>query len=397
MFHFKFINTHIDKSSKYIEKIICLSVISTLTVSPVIFTGCSKKTTSANANQATSKTAQEEKVLVANLNKAVDVIQTCIKLKQWDIPSLNDLCTRLTAIEARLTLDSSFKKDTNLIAAINNADKVVYSTYFNTTPIKYNDVRDKANAQIEKIKGEMDLKTEREALREKNDNIQPGLLQPGSNAAEANGVIDDRDPISAGTEPSVSTSTKSTSSIQTKYGNHTYSCKTQKEYNAVMAKVNQYVSNLGSVQVNKYYLMYINGAQPEQYPKGSLEYGNLTLAKKNFGYFMYKDGKDNALKYVQGEAISAILSSGETNPGNGSPSSAYDIIVRKVGDCDADAQLQSVIFDSLGYSTMVVGKSNDVSGHAWCLVKVGGTWWQVGGGILPGSPDGLDHISEPTF
>lgn len=63
-----------------------------------------------------------------------------------------------------------------------------------------------------------------------------------------------------------------------------------------------------------------------------------------------------------------------TDPGDGTPYSAYDVLVHKKGDCDSFAQLTSAIGDVVGMCTAVGGSAT----HQEVMIRVGNYWWNGG-------------------
>ncbi|MNW62076.1 hypothetical protein D3C74_401840 [compost metagenome] len=86
------------------------------------------------------------------------------------------------------------------------------------------------------------------------------------------------------------------------------------------------------------------------------------------------------------------------DPLDGSPNSAYDALVNKVTDCDSDAEVYSVVLDSLGFNTVIISSP----GHANVSVKLGDNWYQtIGGGFdksyIAKALNAKAKISEPTY
>jgi len=171
------------------------------------------------------------------------------------------------------------------------------------------------------------------------------------------------------------------------YGNHTYGCNTIAEYNAVMTKVKEAVAN--GVDLSVYTKAYMAGDRASNYAVGSDMNMGLTDVLKANGYFISKVGNENATKIIKAGGIFSNLKQGASDPGTGAPSSAYDVLFNKVDDCDANAQLMSAIWDTMGFSSMVLGTAS----HADGIYKINGQWWV---GFEPSSAVG-DHITDPTY
>ncbi|MBL4930904.1 hypothetical protein [Clostridium paridis] len=173
--------------------------------------------------------------------------------------------------------------------------------------------------------------------------------------------------------------------ISTIYGEHTYGVNNQDEYSAVMSKAR---GAIGSGDINQYVYSYLDGDRAENHPAGSDAYNWLNLINEDIGYMNHKVGKDATLKFVRARAAANALSrsTNASNPYNGTPSSAYDVLFRGLKDCDANAQVKSAVFDVSGFSSSV----RYASGHAWLVVNVGGTWFS-----LDGAPVGLNGNAVP--
>lgn len=167
------------------------------------------------------------------------------------------------------------------------------------------------------------------------------------------------------------------------YGSHTYESKTQSEYDAVVdiaRKALQGVENgpyAQNVVSEKAYLDYLNGAKPitdRSNPNFRTEY-NMALLYASTELTYFKDsGVSNTdiINFWKVRNVYANTDRGE-DPGTGAPRSAYDALVRKITDCDSDAQVSNLFLDMKGYNTAVLGRP----GHAFAVVKLGGEWRDI--------------------
>lgn len=170
--------------------------------------------------------------------------------------------------------------------------------------------------------------------------------------------------------------------ITVRYGNHTYGSKNQAEYDAVMKIVDQAVKGIDSVNEKNSYLE--NRAVFNEIMNGQFHPATTTM-DRNTDAYGYRLSLWQVLNEIvsNGESVQQIIDmihlnciegdfeNAATTLSTGEPNSAYDILVRKVTDCDADAQLSSALYDILGYNTAVVG----VSGHSYVAVEINGKWY----------------------
>ncbi|MFI8711975.1 copper amine oxidase N-terminal domain-containing protein [Brevibacillus brevis] len=176
--------------------------------------------------------------------------------------------------------------------------------------------------------------------------------------------------------------------IHVKYGAHTYGVKSQQEYDAAMKVVDAKIKSTDMSQYSTYdyYVRYVNGERWDgnRSNRSELNIG-LFQAEQNIGALV-KAGvsKDTILKSLKAVQASADLTNmrdnGLTDPKDGTPSSIYDTLFRKITDCDSDAQTWAAVFDSMGFNTMVLAGP----GHADMLVQFNGTWyWAANGRFTP--------------
>ena len=199
------------------------------------------------------------------------------------------------------------------------------------------------------------------------------------------------------TSPSVKAGI-SKNGIKTRYGTHDYGCKTQAEYDQAMAILDKVMANDSYINKNsiawQMHRAYAEGTRYTVYQKGTTEYSILYKKEKSQGFFFSVTNPKHYDVAFKASAISSKLTEGTRNPGDGTPRSLYDVLVRKVTDCDSDAQLKSAIFDKMGYNTKVMASTN----HAWPLAQIDGKWWNVEGGTFnPANPNGGQQMSGETF
>jgi len=58
-------------------------------------------------------------------------------------------------------------------------------------------------------------------------------------------------------------------------------------------------------------------------------------------------------------------------------SSAYDLLIRNLSDCDSYAQTQIAVFDTMGYNTMIIANKTHADGY----VQLGGGFYALTGGV----------------
>ncbi|ASA26613.1 hypothetical protein B9T62_35820 [Paenibacillus donghaensis] len=189
------------------------------------------------------------------------------------------------------------------------------------------------------------------------------------------------------------------------YGNHGYGSANFSQYVEVMkyisaAKQTYPLMKLdGGGRYEALYKAYLNGDRATNYAEGTLESRGLTQAENDMGALI-----DNGVSVAKAEEaykvgyIAAILLKGISNPGDGTPSSAYDALVAKKSDCDADANVSSAVFDSFGYNTAILASKN----HADMVVQIEGKWYTLAAGsfeelsVTDLSARGLYVYTQPT-
>jgi len=181
--------------------------------------------------------------------------------------------------------------------------------------------------------------------------------------------------------------------IYVKYGSHTYGCKTQAEYDAVLGKVQSAIKANINKPLDKYCLAFMAGDKYTNYKEGTEMYKGLLCVLKADGYFIFKVGNVDATRIFKGSNIYASFSILAKDPKNGSPNSAYDVLFRKTKDCDAGEQLISAIFDCLGYSSVIMANDH----HASHAVKVKNIWWYMGTPTTITEGKTVYRLTQPSF
>lgn len=197
--------------------------------------------------------------------------------------------------------------------------------------------------------------------------------------------------------------------IKVQYGQHTYGSQNQTEYDKVMKVVKEYADKYSTTEFDdgsrfsKQFELYItSGDRYTDYPQGTMYYMGLKVAEGRLGGLVEAGVSKAEIEKLHKTGIIAgnlMVSTGATDPGDGSPSSLYDLLYRGVADCDPDAFAYSAVYDALGYETMIVGGQ----GHADMFVKVGDSWYRPMGGTFTKSSisgalnSGGTVISAPTY
>lgn len=416
-------------SNIYLNKAVKCVVIIALITSSFTAVGCSKQ--NLDKNKAEDATKQGEATLVSNLKMSLKVIKAAQDKNQWSISMLDDLCKRLTAIEARSTVDAGIFKDkdgkikADFYTVITDTDSTVSTLKFLESSKDYQKLVDRridAVNELTKIKARFGMTTTvssdtttstdtsgaydpyaaAKAVEASNPNYMKGVTvhDGGGPRGDVSGIAGSGS-SSTGTQASVPAkyagyklvsarlaTVNSDEQIYVKYGSHTYGCKNQAEYDAVLSKVEEAVKNMPAL--DQYITRYMNGDRAQKYPEGSDEWQGLTAAYKLDGFLIYKINNNAiATKILQSYGLYGILAK-QASAVAGSPNSAYDVLFRHVTDCDAGCHLQSAIHDALGFSSLIVNDST----HADENVCVNGTWWC---NTLPANPNGVSHLTEPTF
>ncbi|HBE9444649.1 cell wall-binding repeat-containing protein [Clostridioides difficile] len=194
--------------------------------------------------------------------------------------------------------------------------------------------------------------------------------------------------------------------IKVKYGDpirgaHAYGCTTQDEYDKVL---NWGLNVMNTLDLNKcpdfvYWQYYKSGNIPEDsYIDKTLydadfrdTYRSWTVENKYLLYsldkgIMSREDVEQLIigKSALGHAIRQLPNT--TDPLDGSPASAYDVIFRQKSDCDASAQVDQLISDLCGANGAIIGDRS----HADFYMLSGNYWWI--NGAMPGNFKKNDNI-----
>ncbi|WP_052770155.1 copper amine oxidase N-terminal domain-containing protein [Paenibacillus sp. IHB B 3415] len=189
--------------------------------------------------------------------------------------------------------------------------------------------------------------------------------------------------------------------ITVKYGDHTYGSQNSDEYNKIMAIAQAAVSKFEQYEMPKEYAEYIDGVRWSG-DKADRSERNVQLyfAEADIGELVKSGVSKEKIEHVYKTMLLAWdLAEGKSNPGDGSPKSAYDNLVRGVSDCDSDAQVLSLVFDIMGYNTIILAGNS----HADMYVQVGDIWCKTVAGTFTKTglqdvrPSDARVVAQPTF
>lgn len=208
--------------------------------------------------------------------------------------------------------------------------------------------------------------------------------------------------------PSISTSatsnTKSVSDSYIKYGNHVYGTNNQTEYTKVMNVVAGALKEGDSIKLgelySEYYYMYIDGHRwSGNTSDRSIENRGLKSAEDSIGVLVKNGVSVKEIERVyQAQSIAIRLLNKAVNPGEGSYS-AYDALFNNISNCVSDAHVKSVIFDLIGYNTIVYVGNN----HAEMAFQINGLWYETVSGTfervdpVKGLATDGSILVQPTF
>lgn len=223
--------------------------------------------------------------------------------------------------------------------------------------------------------------------------------------------------------------------INVKYGAHGYSSMNQKEYDEVLAFVQEAIKGYDDIQIGgeyeTYYEEYLDGARP-LYDRRDPSFRTkrntgLLFAGQDFSPLLEEGvSKEDTVKAIKtAELVSNVLrdlpkhnvesrqyiydfkgSGGnmdfkviKESPETEVSISAYDQLVRGIDGRQSEVMMSSAIFDALGYNTMV-GSANGYIGHA-LFVEINNKWWGVYGNTYTKvdlhSYKEFNVIAEPTL
>lgn len=167
--------------------------------------------------------------------------------------------------------------------------------------------------------------------------------------------------------------------ITVQYGQHNYGSRNQNEYDTVMAIAKKAIADFKWDARHKEYLdAYLNGERFNG-DRNDRSAKNMDLFTHESSYGdLLKAGATNkqVIDMVKAETIAASLMRGIHDPLDGSPRSAYDALVLGVADCDPQAHIRSMVFDIMGFNSMMYGGD----AHTDMFLNVGSSWFRVVGG-----------------
>ena len=172
--------------------------------------------------------------------------------------------------------------------------------------------------------------------------------------------------------------------IKVKYGKHTYGSRNQSEYDTVVRIVEEALkgydeSSFGGSD-HEYYLEYLDGARwsGDKKDRSARNIG-LYYAEAQLGDLV-KAGvsKEEIVNVKTLSSIAYDIKDGATDPRDGTPRSAYDALVKRVSDCDSDAQVFSLVYDMMGFNTAIIAGNN----HAEVLIQIEGKWYECVAGTF---------------
>ena len=160
--------------------------------------------------------------------------------------------------------------------------------------------------------------------------------------------------------------------INTKYGNHTYGCKSQEEYDKVMSVMDETYNYASQKEANK---TYRKGSAYKTYVQGS----HLKFYRDEVGMTNDNDIMSIGVTEAFVEAMADYLRDTYAHPnGAGTNTDADNNNVYKYLfgggylDCDGKGHLHMLCYDYLGFSTRMIGSYNIT--HAAAQVYVNGEW-----------------------
>ncbi len=174
------------------------------------------------------------------------------------------------------------------------------------------------------------------------------------------------------------------------YGKHAYGCKSQEEYDAVIAKLKETLNDSAIAKTNPYVERTDNGDKYMFYDKDSEDYKKLREVDRTLVGFLHFTDRKNHNVAIKATSVVNYFIDMETDKESSSADSAYDVIFNKKGNHIANSQVMSALFDLLGYNTQIVK-----DGYPKCYVEIDDQWW-IGGTWANHKPSG-DILSSPTF
>lgn len=196
-----------------------------------------------------------------------------------------------------------------------------------------------------------------------------------------------------------------TEGLVTKYGSHTYGCKTQEEYDEVIKVVEKFVNNLNDEDITKHsdwilYQMWLDlrAGETDIYKKYSEKYGHIDNSYPDNVEMEWQLALNGFMSEMNANTLSEKISDEEfenlvkayitiamfkannmkdaiyDNETISSTSSAYEALFKKINNKYSDSQIKMAILDTLGYNTALIVEYEDK--YRWVYVNVGGLWFE---------------------
>lgn len=402
-------------------------LISSVLLSSIALAGCQ----SANGATVSDKVpiaitqqvnAEDEVTYITNLNMAIKAINDVIASNGWTTSTFDSFYKTIIGIEVKLNTDG-FKNTESLVTTIKEADKTVSNV--DATKLesigglkeKHTNTKDTIN----RIKNKLGIVAEEEVKTSTADKVEVTLETKLAQAkpleiSETKSVVLNETkkevkatPVSVEVPSKYKGYTKVSTRLATvtvneeiyvKYGKHTYGCKNQAEYDKVLAKVESTVANAEKLVWGEKqqwdYTQTMNKVKYTTYPKDSREYNRLKFFQGNYVNAIMNLSPENSKNFIMGGLVwSHLVANKYSDPEDGSPNSAYNILFERVGDCDAQSQLAIAIFDVMGYSTRITMPSTT---HATASIKVEKYWLDyVSNDPVNPNPPANTILVAPTF
>lgn len=188
--------------------------------------------------------------------------------------------------------------------------------------------------------------------------------------------------------------------IKTQYGSHIYGVNNQAEYDAVMKIVkDEFTKNFNSSQFDTpdSVIRFMNGERgtKDKNDPAFRSPSNAGLLNAEMSLSPVIEGKISFETYQKLNRVDSFVVYLKTKynsksvVGDKSVKSAYDALINKKVDCDADAQLRSMVYDMAGIDNVVVG---DGVTHAVIVFKVKEGWTESS--LTPYSKKDIDSLNS---
>ncbi|MEC1717788.1 copper amine oxidase N-terminal domain-containing protein [Schinkia azotoformans] len=231
-----------------------------------------------------------------------------------------------------------------------------------------------------------------------NGTTQTAIIQDSSAVTQPSTPVAQQ-PTKPVEQPKETNDGKVVNGIKANYGSHTYAVKNQKEYDQVMSIIDNALDQADREVFGGRYEDSFREYM-DAYPNWNKSDKLQVSVDKRIGALMKAGVNKNEIEWVYKLSAKAAQLSQQADAGrDGTPRSAYDDLVNKVGDCDSSAQAHSALFDAAGFSTAIVAGKN----HATMFFKINGKWFSQNAGTFGGGVETLTtgngywFLSNPTF